>query len=98
VNSLPKTVTRQRRDCDLNPGAFAPESSTIALGCAKCPAIKQSSAYHSMYSRPMVKRAQLHVSDAQHRPDSRMRSRKNATPFFSNNLVRNKPNLINYSA
>jgi len=20
VNSLPKTVTRQRRDCDLNPG------------------------------------------------------------------------------
>jgi len=26
VNSLPKTVTRQRRDCDLNP---APESSTL---------------------------------------------------------------------
>ena len=22
VNSLPKTVTRQRRDCDLNPGSF----------------------------------------------------------------------------
>ena len=29
VNSLPKTVTRQRRDCDLNPGPFAPESSTL---------------------------------------------------------------------
>ena len=29
VNSLPKTVTRQRRDCDLNPGASAPESSTL---------------------------------------------------------------------
>ena len=29
VNSLPKTVTRQRRDCDLNPGPSAPESSTI---------------------------------------------------------------------
>jgi len=28
VNSLPKTVTRQRRDCDLNPGRSAPESST----------------------------------------------------------------------
>jgi len=28
VNSLPKTVTRQRRDCDLNPGPSAPESST----------------------------------------------------------------------
>jgi len=29
VNSLPKTVTRQRRDCDLNPGLSAPESSTL---------------------------------------------------------------------
>ena len=29
VNSLPKTVTRQRRDCDLNPGPSAPESSSL---------------------------------------------------------------------
>jgi len=29
VNSLPKTVTRQHHDCDLNPGPSAPESSTI---------------------------------------------------------------------
>jgi len=29
VNSLPKTVTQQRRDCDLNPGPSAPESSTL---------------------------------------------------------------------
>jgi len=29
VNSLPKTVTRQRRGCDLNPGPFAPDSSTL---------------------------------------------------------------------
>jgi len=29
VNSLPKTVTRQRRDRDLNPGPSAPESSTL---------------------------------------------------------------------
>jgi len=28
VNSLPKTVTRQRRGCDLNPGPSA-ESSTL---------------------------------------------------------------------
>jgi len=28
VNSLPKTLTRQRRDCDLNPGPSAPEFST----------------------------------------------------------------------
>ena len=29
VNSLSETVTRQRRDCDLNPGPSAPESSTL---------------------------------------------------------------------
>jgi len=29
VNSLPKTVTRQRSGCDLNPGPSAPESSTL---------------------------------------------------------------------
>jgi len=29
VNSLPKTVIRQRRDCDLNPGPSAHESSTL---------------------------------------------------------------------
>jgi len=29
VNSLPKTGTRQRRDCDLNPGPTAPESSRL---------------------------------------------------------------------
>ena len=29
MNSLPKTVTRHRRDCDLNPGPSAPEYSTL---------------------------------------------------------------------
>jgi len=29
VNSLPRTVTRQRRGCDLNPGPSAPEFSTL---------------------------------------------------------------------
>jgi len=29
LNSLPKTVTRQRRDCDVNPGPSAPEFSTL---------------------------------------------------------------------
>jgi len=29
VSSLPKTVTRQRRDCDLNPGLSAPDSGTL---------------------------------------------------------------------
>jgi len=29
MNSLPKTVTRQRRGCDLNPGPSVPESSKL---------------------------------------------------------------------
>ena len=29
VNTLPKTVTRQRRCCDLNPGPSAPEFSML---------------------------------------------------------------------
>ena len=29
MNSLPKTVTRQRHGCDLNPGPSAPESSML---------------------------------------------------------------------
>jgi len=29
VSSLPKTITRQRRNYDLNPGPAAPESSTL---------------------------------------------------------------------
>ena len=29
VSSLPKTVTGQRRGCNLNPGSSAPESSTL---------------------------------------------------------------------
>jgi len=36
VNSLPKTITRQRRDCDLNPGPSAPESSTLTTRLPSC--------------------------------------------------------------
>jgi len=37
-NSLPETVTRQRRDCDLNPGPSAPESSTLTTRLPSHPA------------------------------------------------------------
>jgi len=37
VNSLPRTVTRQRRDCDLNPGPSAPESSTLTTRLPQAP-------------------------------------------------------------
>ena len=40
VNSLPKTVTRQRRDCDLNPGPSAPESSTLTTRLPSHPTYK----------------------------------------------------------
>ena len=39
VNSLPKTVTRQRRDCDLNPGRSAPESSTLTTRLPSHPTV-----------------------------------------------------------
>ena len=32
VNSLPKTVTRQRRDCDLNPGPLRMSPARYPLG------------------------------------------------------------------
>ena len=34
VNNLPKTASRQRRGCDLNPGPTAPESSTLTTRLA----------------------------------------------------------------
>jgi len=37
VNSLSKTVTRQRRDCDLNPDPSATESSTLTTRLSSHP-------------------------------------------------------------
>jgi len=39
VNSLPQTVTRQRRDCDLNPGPSARESSTLTTKLPSHPSV-----------------------------------------------------------
>jgi len=36
VNSLPKTVTGQRRGCDLNPGPSVPGSSTLTTRLPLC--------------------------------------------------------------
>ena len=40
MNSLPKTVTRQRRDCDLKPGLSAPESSTLTTRLPSHPELR----------------------------------------------------------
>jgi len=42
VNCLPKTVTRQRGGCDLNPGPSAPESSTLTTRLPSHPGTVQS--------------------------------------------------------
>ena len=39
VNSLPETVTRQRRDCDVSPGPSAPESSTLTTRLPSHPCV-----------------------------------------------------------
>ena len=43
VSSLPKTVTRQRRGCDLNSGPTAPESSTLTTRLPSHPKIHTGS-------------------------------------------------------
>ena len=40
MNSLPKTVTRQRCDCDLNPGPSAHESSTLTTRLPRHPLVR----------------------------------------------------------
>jgi len=40
VNSLPKTVTGQRRGLDLNPGPTAPEASTLTTRLPSHPECK----------------------------------------------------------
>ena len=49
VNSLPKTVTRLRHDCDLNPGPSAPESSTLTTRLPRHPKVQGTvSTQHNM--------------------------------------------------
>jgi len=52
VNSLPKTVTRQRRDCGLNPGPSVPESSTLTTRIPSHPVNRQPVPLLITYSAP----------------------------------------------
>ena len=49
VSSQPKTVTRQRRDCDLNPGPLAPESSTLTTQIPSHPLTNSTLPYFTLY-------------------------------------------------
>ena len=53
VNSLPKTVTRQRHDCDLNPGCSAPESSTLTTRLPSHPQTGRSNKFKSPVGVPV---------------------------------------------
>jgi len=54
VNSLPKTVIRQRRGCDLNPGPSAPESSTLTTRLPSHPSSSSSSSNNNNNSHDNV--------------------------------------------
>ena len=49
VNSLPKTVTRQRCGCHLNPGPTAPESSTLTTRLPNHPNKLQAHLFTYLY-------------------------------------------------
>ena len=55
MSGLPKTVTRQRRDCDLNPGPSATESSMLTTRLPSHPAItcRQLTRRSEIHSRPV---------------------------------------------
>ena len=54
VNSLPKTVTRQRRDCDLNPGPSASESSTLTIRLPSHPMLKYKYIFQIKYTEAIL--------------------------------------------
>jgi len=60
VNSLPKTVTRQRRDCDLNPGPSAPASNTLTTRLPSHPQGKTAKFYATRNSEKESSAMLLH--------------------------------------
>ena len=71
MNSLPKNVTRQRRDCDLNPGPSAPEPIDSATGLFNCACVKH------FYHRESLTCALSVVAVAITKPDVRVRDKFN---------------------
>jgi len=63
VNSFPKTVTRQRRGCDLNPGRTAPESSTITTRLPSHPACLPSTSSYLFSQCSRMRRSCRKIGD-----------------------------------
>jgi len=64
VNSLPKTVTRQRRSCDLNPGPSAPETSTLTTR------LYRATPYLTKDKSPVSEREEHHVKNGDKNDES----------------------------
>jgi len=98
VNSLPKTVTRQHRRCDLNPGPSAPESSTLtilALAQSKIDKYSKLASTHIFYSFAietagtwhemaieLTQKIGKHVTPLSQKIPGRQRSFSNAFPWL----------------
>jgi len=54
VNSLPKTVTRQRRGCNLNPGPSVAESSTLTIQLESHHKVRYVPENHAWASSPVL--------------------------------------------
>ena len=59
ANSLPKTVTRQRRNCDLNPGPSAPESSKLTTRLLSHPLSEELWIFAKCLPRPKSRNSVL---------------------------------------
>jgi len=60
VSSLPQTVTRQRRGCDLNPGPSVPESSMLTT---RLPSHPRLDARAGLVLRPRQPSAHIVIVD-----------------------------------
>jgi len=86
VNSLPKTATRQRRDCDLNPDPSAPEYSTLTSRLLSHPPVKMAVTGNSPNGLDVFC---VHLYDVLRRkaPRSRSHALHRGTVLHVNNIV-----------
>jgi len=89
VNSLPKTVTRQHRNCNLNPGPSAPESSKlntrlpshpfIGKQCIQKPQKRQT--IRKIWCKPTRGRGNMHVYPRHHKVSCHQWPRGTSNPL-----------------
>ena len=76
MNSMPRTVTRQRRGYDLNPGPTAPESSTLIWSSGRHTTKKRKGSRYSITERRVLELIPVLGSqpagDVRHKPGGRL--------------------------